>query len=308
MIEHSSNELRAPQNPHGITISTWLRGATSKLKAANVETPALDARLLIAHVTHKAHAALIAHGEQCLSADEISRLEHLLTRRLAREPVSRLLGTRDFYGRTFQITPDVLDPRPDSETLIDVALKQVAKEDLQNKDIRILDIGTGSGCLLLTLLAELPQATGVGTDISLAALKVAEANAAALGLTERAVFQQADILSGVNLDFNLVVSNPPYIPSGDIAGLERDVFEYDPHLALNGGPDGLQLYRRLANEICSVISDGWVIVEVGCGQAADVIKLFQDFNSCMASKKGLIFSDLAGRDRVITVRASYREK
>ncbi len=307
MIERDSIQMGAAENLANATIAAWLRSAIDRLKAVKIDTASLDARLLVSHVTRMDHAALIAHDGHRLCAKDISRLEHLLARRLAREPVSRLFGTRDFYGRSFQITPDVLDPRPDSETLIDVALKQVADEGWEDKELAILDVGTGSGCLLLTLLAELPRARGVGTDISPAALSVATENAASLGLSDRAVFQQVDILSGINRKFNLVISNLPYIPSRDIAGLERDVFEYDPHLALDGGSDGLRLYRRLAKELSCVISNGWVIVEVGCGQAADVIKLFQAGNSCIASKKGHIFSDFAGRDRVVALRTLCAE-
>ncbi len=174
------------------------------------------------------------------------------------------LAQREFYGRRFALSSATLDPRPDSETLIEAALGIAAREGWRERSIRILDVGTGTGCLLLTLLAELPLATGVGTDISGEALQTAARNATSLGVAERVHFAQADALGGIDGPFDLVVSNPPYIASGDIAGLSTEVRKYDPRVALDGGADGLDIYRRIIADLGRVLR-GWVIFEGRCG-------------------------------------------
>jgi release factor glutamine methyltransferase len=194
-----------------------------------------------------------------------------------------------------------LDPRPDSETLIDAALGLAAEEGWGNAPIRILDIGTGTGCLLLTLLAELPRATGLGTDISEAALTAARQNAQALGVADRAAFARHDMLDGIAGPFGLVISNPPYIASADIPALAPEVHRYDPRAALDGGPDGLDFYRRIANGLEGV-RGGWVLLELGMGQADAVALLLQQAFVKTLHAELRRYDDLGGHTRCVALR------
>ncbi|HEX9881107.1 MAG TPA: peptide chain release factor N(5)-glutamine methyltransferase, partial [Hyphomicrobium sp.] len=203
-------------------------------------------------------------------------LAEMLRRRCAREPVSRILGAREFYGRTFKVTPATLDPRPDSETLIEAALEIVDREGWRTRPLRILDVGTGSGCLLVTLLAELPQASGLGGDISAAALAVAADNARAHGVLSRMQVALHDGLDGIDGPFDLLVCNPPYIASAEIAELSPEVRAHDPRHALDGGPDGMAVYRAVMSDLPRVMSHGWVLFEVGAGQADALSRLICD--------------------------------
>src|SRR5262245_36214400 len=225
-----------------MTLAAAARAAQQALHAAGVEDAGRDARLLTAAAAGVSTAEIIGRPEQEVSPEAQVRLGQMIERRCAREPVSRILGEREFYGRRFALSEATLDPRADSETLIEAALELAAQERRGEAPIHILDIGTGTGCLLLTLLAELPNATGLGTDISEAALATARQNTQALGLAERATFARHDMLDGINGRFDLVVSNPPYIARGDIPGLAPEVRQYDPLAALDGGPDGLDFY------------------------------------------------------------------
>lgn len=256
------------------TLGEAARAAQRSLAAVGVENAGRDARLLVAAASGYTTADIIAHPERPLSDAVRALLQGMLERRCAAEPVSRILGEREFYGRRFALSAATLDPRPDSETLIDAALGIVDREAWRDKPIRILDIGTGTGCLLLTLLAELPMATGLATDISADALATAAANADTLGLAGRSAFELHDVLDGITGSFDLVISNPPYIASDEIAGLSREVREYDPRAALDGGADGLDIYRQIAAGLNSALR-GWVILEVGAGQAEDVALLLQ---------------------------------
>jgi release factor glutamine methyltransferase len=246
-----------------------LNWAVRELGRGDFESPQLDARLLLQHATGISREDLILEPQREVAPAIADHFRQLVTRRLAHEPVSRILGEREFYGRPFKVTPDVLDPRPDTETLVDLALP------LMGPGSRILDLGTGSGAIIITLLAERPDATGVATDLSAAALAVAAANAAALGVADRLDFVQGSWFGAVSGRFDLIVSNPPYIPSADIAGLEPDVRAYDPHLALSGGSDGLDPYRVIAAEATNHLAPGgYVVVEQGAGQADDVAAIF----------------------------------
>jgi release factor glutamine methyltransferase len=215
--------------------------------------------------------------------------------------VSRILGEREFYGRPFALSEATLDPRPDSETLIGAALELAMQEGWGEAPIRILDIGTGTGCLLLTLLAELPNATGLGTDISEEALATAQRNAQALGLADRAAFARHDMLDGVAGPFDLVVSNPPYIASGDIPVLAPEVHQFDPHAALDGGPDGLAFYRRISQGLDKVLG-GWVVLEVGMGQADAVALLLQQAFVKTLHAELRRYDDLGGHTRCVALR------
>jgi len=285
----------------GETLGDAVRSAQKAMAAAGVEDAGRDARLLLAAAAGVDTAGIIARPERILSADEQLRLSSMVARRCAREPVSRILGVREFYGRPFALSPATLDPRPDSETLIGAVLDIATREAWRDRPMRILDIGTGSGCLLLTLLAELQLATGVGTDISDAALQTAAQNAAALGLASRADFMQADVLDGIEGPFDLVVSNPPYIPSGDIAGLSAEVRHYDPRAALDGGEDGLDFYCRIIAALPRVRAR-WVIFEVGAGQADDVALLLEQAFVKTRQAQLSRHADLGGHTRCVAFR------
>lgn len=278
-----------------------VRRGTRALSEAGVESPGGDARKLIAAATGLSAAQLLAAPETPIDPNAAAKLDEMLRRRAAREPVSRILGERDFYGRTFKVTPAVLDPRPDSETLIQATLEIADAEGWRTRPIRILDVGTGSGCLLVTLLAELPQATGVGGDISEDALAVARENARTHGVLSRMQVALHDGLEGIDGPFDLVVCNPPYIASGDIAGLSPEVRDYDPRLALNGGADGLDVYRVIISSLPRVILKGCVLFEVGAGQGQAVAKLL--YEAIPAPRRGALkcWRDLGGHERCVAL-------
>ena len=285
----------------GVMLRDAVRTAQRALAEAGVEDAGREARLLVVAAAGVNTAQIIAHPEQQLRVDTQAKLQAMLARRCAREPLSRILGEREFYGRRFVLSPATLDPRPDSETLIEAALRIAVREGWRERRIRILDIGTGTGCLLLTLLAELPLATGLGTDISAAALQTAVMNAASLDVAARTTFALADMLDGVDDPFDLIVSNPPYIESADIAALSPEVRKYDPHAALDGGPDGLDFYRRIAAGLERVLH-GWAILEVGAGQADAVALLLQQAFVKTRRAEVTRHSDLGGHTRCVAVR------
>ncbi len=243
--------------------------AVLELRLIDVESPQLDARLLLQWATGLSRENLILEPERYVETAAAQTFRQFIARRLSHEPVSRILGEREFYGRPFQVTPAVLDPRPDTETLIDFALPMMPG------GCRILDLGTGSGAIIVTLLAERPEATGVAVDLSGTALAVATANARAHSVADRLEFMQGSWFEPVAGRFDLIVSNPPYIPAGDIQGLEADVRDYDPHLALAGGPDGLDPYRAIAGAASDYLAPGGhIVVEQGAGQAQAVETIF----------------------------------
>jgi release factor glutamine methyltransferase len=249
---------------------------------------ALDARLLLQDVLQCSHAELILRENDPLTDEKARRFFECVERRAADEPVTKILGAREFYGRMFHVTPDVLDPRQDTETIVDLCLEQKAQ--------RILDLGVGSGAILLTLLTEWPEGQGLGVDASAAALAVARRNATALGCQARVEFIESHWFEKVQGKFDLIVSNPPYIPSGDIAGLERDVRDYDPHLALDGGGDGLAAYRAIAQQAGNHLSPaGRIVVEIGWGQEDDVAEIFTTQGFKLQAKR----ADLSGITRAL---------
>ena len=271
--------------------------AARLLREARIAAPELDARLLLCHAAGLTHEASVAGINDALAPDAAARFGTYVARRLASEPVSRIVGVREFYGRPFRIDESTLDPRPDTETLIEAALELVGGE----APLRLLDLGTGSGCILVTLLAEQPRAGGVGIDKSLPALELARANAESLGVGDRARFIAGDWLEAVQDTFDLVVANPPYLSVADMAGLSNEVGAYDPEDALYGGPDGLAAYRRLVPRLLKVLRPGGIaLFEIGHTQAEAV--------SGLLAEAGLILEqgpwrDLAGRPRVVGGRA-----
>lgn len=267
---------------------------------AGLTTPELDARFLIQSVLGIDGAAIITHPERALG-NHADKLWRAMQRRLSHEPVARILGEREFYGRMFAVTADVLDPRADSEAIIDLALEIADEKGWRDTPLRIADIGTGSGILAVTLLSEFPRATAVATDISAEALVVAQGNARRHGVQARLAFAETRGLQGVAGPFDLIVSNPPYIPTDAIPGLQADVRDYDPLIALDGGSDGLQIYREIANDVSGLRRDCWVILELGAGQASDVSSIF----ATLSRLPPRLRQDLAGHPRAVAFEILY---
>ncbi len=283
-------------------VGAAVRRVTRALDEAGIESSGLDARRLVEAATGLSAAQLLAAPEAAIDAAAARKLAGMLRRRAAREPVSRILGVRDFYGRTFKVTAATLDPRPDSETLIAAALEIADAEGWRERPVRIVDVGTGSGCLLVTLLAELPQATGVGGDISEDALAVAAENARRHGVLARMQIALGDGLSAVAGACELLVCNPPYIASGEIPNLSPEVRDHDPRPALDGGPDGLGVYRAIIPSLTRVVPRGWVLFEVGAGQADAVAQLL--YESIPAGRRGALkyWRDLGGHVRSVALK------
>lgn len=245
--------------------------AAVQLRRAGIESPRREARLLLAHATG-APAAEIATGRIAIPQKSVEIFSALLHRRCRREPLSYITGMREFWSLAFAVSRDVLIPRPETETLVESALRQFPSRDAA---LRVLDLGTGSGCLLLAFLSERPNAAGVGVDLSQAALRLAARNARDLSLEERARFIQSHWASAISGTFDVVFANPPYIPTGEFAGLAAEVARYEPWLALDGGADGLAAYREIAAGLQKSIAPGAMLfVEAGYGQAQDVRNIF----------------------------------
>jgi release factor glutamine methyltransferase len=248
-----------------MTVAEALSQASRRLAEAGVDNPRLDARLLLAASLGLPVADVPLLGERLLAAHEEAAFESRIARRVAREPASRILGSREFWSLPFALGTDTLDPRPDSETLVEAALAQFGPEPR-----RVLDLGTGSGCLLLAILSERPSWSGIGLDIAPGAIAVARDNAKRLGLAERARFETGDWQETAGA-FDLIVANPPYIPSDEIASLAPEVGRYEPRRALDGGADGLDAYRSLAPVIAGHLQpDGRTVLEIGKGQGDHV--------------------------------------
>lgn len=280
-----------PDSPAATLVET-LRASEKQLIEAGVENPMLDSRILLSHALGMERVDLLLQAERLLSADEIARIKELMTRRARRESVARILGEREFWGLPFGLNEATLEPRPDSETLIDAALPELQ----ERAGVSILDLGTGTGCLLLSLLHELPNAVGIGIDIASRAIEQAQANAKRLKLDDRAVFRAGSWLNGVDGPFDLIISNPPYIVTEDLTTLMPEVRDNDPMLALDGGADGLKFYRELIPQLPKFLKPGGsAVFEVGLGQAREVSELFQQsgFHS------GSIHEDLSGIERCV---------
>lgn len=261
----------------GASYDALLRDTAVALTAAGIDNVRFEARLLLSHATGLTIEQLISRGPDAAPATAAATLRELTARRVRREPMAYILGEREFWGLPFKVSPAVLIPRPDSETVIETVLDLLPD---RSRKLRILDLGLGSGCLLLTLLREYPQATGVGIDASEAALAVARGNAEALGVAPRARlssgdWRQAGWSDRLEGPFDLLVSNPPYIESAVVDGLMPEVAAHEPRLALDGGADGFAAYRIIAAEAPRlVVPGGWAVVEAGEGQAPDIAALF----------------------------------
>lgn len=280
----------------GASVSETVRLLAQMFKAAGIDESEADARILLGHALRLDRARLAAQADRLLEAREIDAASALAARRLRREPVARILGHKEFWSLALQIGPGVLVPRPETETVVETALDIVARGGLRQERLRILDIGTGSGALLLALLTEMPNALGVGTDISNESLAIARENAERHRLDMRCNFIATDIAQGVAGPFDLIVSNPPYISSVDIGTLAPEVRNYDPMIALDGGVDGLDVYRAIANAAPRLLAaGGHLIVELGAGQEPNVRDLFTKARL----KAGGVRKDLAGIPRAL---------
>lgn len=291
--------------PDDITqISQLIVFLTKQFEAAGIDTAGLDARLLVQHVGGLSHSDIIAKPHHELSPEETEALTILLQRRLKREPLSRLIGETEFWSLPFQISSDTLDPRPDTETLIEHALHMIGAR--KATPLRLLDLGTGTGCILLSLLHELPEATGLGVDLNPGAVEIARKNALNLSLENRAKFQQSDWFSTIDGKFDVILSNPPYIPECDLAHLMPEVRDFDPVLALNGGETGLFPYEIIFKQAINYLKqDGILIFEFGQNQEKQLIDLLNKspigcFIETLEQR-----SDLAGIIRTIGVKFRF---
>ena len=256
------------------TVGARRRALAAEFRTAGLETPELDARVLLQAALGCDHAALAAASERALRADEAARVDAFARRRLRREPVAYITGEKEFWGLRLRVTADTLIPRPETETVVEAALAALAPARRRQR-LRVLDIATGSGALLIALLHELPNAYGVATDISLEALRVAQSNADRHGVAARAAFIRTDLTQSLCGRFDLIVANPPYVETAALAALAPEVREHEPRLALDGGADGLAIYRRIAASVGTLLApDGLIIMEVGLGQAEPVAALF----------------------------------
>jgi release factor glutamine methyltransferase len=284
----------------GHTVEAARRLLTARFRAGQIDSAELDARVLVGAVLGLDLTGVIRSARLLLTPEQASRLEDFARRRLAGEPVARVVGCREFWGLPLRLSAETLVPRPDTETVVELALQMARAAPAADRALRIADIGTGSGAILLALLSELPEACGVGTDISVGALRTARANAADLGFGSRAVFIACDHAAALSKGFDLIVSNPPYIRSAEIAGLDPEVRDHDPHCALDGGADGLDAYRALIPQAARLLTQrGALVVEVGQGQSAEVEGLM--------TAAGLILerppsTDLAGVPRAVAGR------
>ena len=273
------------------TAAQAMVAATARLRAAGVEDPARDARVLLAHAARVDASRITLIAPEDLPSEIVERYEQLVSLRAIGVPVSHQIGERDFYGRRFKVSADVLDPRPETETLIEAALAHPFE--------RVLDLGIGSGCILVTLLAEQQAATGLGVDLSEAACLQASANAVLHRVQGRADIRRSDWFSAVDGQFDLIVSNPPYIALDELEGLSAEVRDHEPQMALTDGADGLTAYRRICGGAAPYLTQGGrLIVEIGPTQGAEV--------AGMMHAAGLIgitrLQDLDGRDRVVLGR------
>jgi release factor glutamine methyltransferase len=288
----------------GQTIETARRALTARFKDASIESAELDARILVGSVLGLDLTGLIAGAARILTDNEAERLEAFARRRIASEPAARIIGLKEFWGLPLRLSPATLVPRPDTETVVEAALEILRAESRCDAPLRIADLGTGSGAILLALLSELPNAFGVGTDTSLPALRTARDNARQLGFSVRAAFVACDYAAALSGPFDLMVSNPPYIRSALIASLNAEVRDHDPHRALDGGIDGLDAYRLIAPEATRLLAPGGALVmEVGHGQSNDVQGLMAAAGLAPAGPPNL---DLAGIRRAVTGRVLPR--
>ncbi len=284
----------------GQTLEAARRALTARFRTNSIDSAELDARMLAGAVLGLDLTGIIAAAGRRLTSDEAVRLEEFSGRRLKGEPVARILGFKEFWGLPLQLSAATLVPRPDTETVVELALQMLHVSPDTNLRLCIADIGTGSGAILLALLSELPEAHGIGTDLSLAALDTARANAARLGFADRAAFVACDYAAALSGSFDLIVSNPPYIRCAEIADLATEVRDHDPLRALDGGADGLDAYRALVPQAARLLLPrGVLAMEVGHGQSGEVERLM---TAAGLTPGGPAKADLAGIPRAVAGR------
>ena len=254
------------------TLGSVYRYLIRELSLSKIENPQLEARILLAFASGVKQTRIIGYPEDKLDNSIISNLEKIMARRKTGEPIAYITGVKEFWGLNFNVTKETLIPRPDSETIVQSVLDTITNH---MDRISILDLGTGSGCLLLALLSELPKAIGVGIDISSTSCKIAKKNAKELGLNNRAKFYQGNWMEGIHDQFDIIVTNPPYVAEPDMEFLDREIRLFEPHLALSGGPDGVAAYRLIAKEsITRLKTAGILVVEIGINQAQSIRDIF----------------------------------
>ena len=296
--------MTEPASFAGQTVEAARRALASRFREQGIDSAELDARLLAGAALGLDLTGLMTATTRIITQHEAAHLENFTRRRLAGEPVARILGVKEFWGLPLQLSPATLVPRPDTETVVELAWRVIGTSPRRDLPLRIVDIGTGSGAILLALLSELSDAFGVGTDISVPALRTASSNAARLGLAQRAAFVACDYATALSSPFDLIVSNPPYIRSADIEGLATEVRDFDPLAALDGGADGLDAYRRIAPEAARLLAPGGALVmEVGQGQSSDVRGLMAAVGLKLW---GAPQADLAGIQRAVAFQKRPR--
>ncbi|MBR0692153.1 peptide chain release factor N(5)-glutamine methyltransferase [Bradyrhizobium lablabi] len=282
------------------SIDAARRALAARFNAAGNDSAELDARLLLGFALGLDLTGMVTSAHRTITPQESERVETFAQRRLAGEPVARIVGVKEFWGLPLKLSAATLVPRPDTETIVERALEIVRSDGATADGLRIADLGTGSGAILLALLSELPTAQGVGTDISTEALRTARENAAQLQLSDRATFVVCNYASGLEGPFDLIVSNPPYIRSGDIAGLATEVRDHDPRAALDGGADGLDAYRTLISQSARLLApDGSLVVEAGHGQSDEIEALMTAAGLTTTEPPR---ADLAGIPRAVSAR------
>jgi release factor glutamine methyltransferase len=284
----------------GQTIEAARRALVARFNAEGIDSAELDARMLVGAVLNLDLTGLIAAAARRITAAEAAGVEDFARRRVSGEPVARILGHKEFWGLKLRLSPETLVPRPDTETVVELALAMLRAAPVSGSRLHIADIGTGSGAILLALLHELREAFGIGTDVSIAALRTARRNAADLELAERTAFVACDYAAALSGRFDLIVSNPPYVRSKDIADLADEVRDHDPHRALDGGADGLNAYRALIPHAARLLGPGGaLVVEAGRGQSSDIEGLMTAAGLTLA---GAPRADLAGILRAVAAR------
>ena len=277
------------------SLEALLQNASAAFAAGGFEGPRMEARALASGVLGLAREAMVAHPDMEIVSGDIKKFNNAVDRRLAHEPVARIINEREFWSLSFSLGPDTLVPRPETETLVESVEAEIQDHD---RTFSILDLGTGSGCLLLALLSEYPNAVGLGIDCAEGALRIAETNAKALGLDGRVRFQCGNWGEGLDGPFDLIVSNPPYIADGDRDQLAADVRDHDPARALFAGPDGLDAYRAIAPQIRDLLGPSGVsVIELGAGQGGPVRAIFEEFGLVAHRSR----ADLAGIERALSL-------
>ncbi|KXF79396.1 protein-(glutamine-N5) methyltransferase, release factor-specific [Paramesorhizobium deserti] len=277
-----------------------LHGRARKvLREAGIATPEIDARLLVEWATGTTRLDALSRPERIIPSDAVGTLDRAIERRLKGEPVYRIMGERSFYGLGFRLSPETLEPRPDTETLVDLVLPFLKQRVAENGVADVIDLGTGTGAIAIALLSQLEGLRAVGVDIAPGALAIARENALAAGVSRRFAALRSDWFAAVTGKFDLIVSNPPYIPRHVIATLDREVREHDPLLALDGGEDGLDFYKALASGSGYHLYEGGAVgVEIGAGQLPDVESIFAKHGFRLIE----ISRDLSGHERALLFR------